>query len=56
MVDNNDDSFGNLDADDGESGDGSKFNCIVDGIRFIEDDCAALRPLHRYPVSVARLI
>jgi hypothetical protein len=58
MVDNNnDDSLGDFDVDDGEGGDGSKFDHIVDGIGLVDEDCAAFKKqLHKYPVSLARLI
>jgi hypothetical protein len=54
MVDDDDDeSFGDLDVDDGEGGDGSRFDFIVDGMVLRDEDCAAFRRLHRYPVSLA---
>jgi hypothetical protein len=57
MVDNDDDdSLGDFDVNDGEGDDGSKFDCIVDGIGLVDEDCTAFKWLHKYPVSLTRLI
>jgi hypothetical protein len=54
--DNNDDSLGVLDVDDGVGGDGGKFNCILDVIGLVDQDCAAFKQLHKCSVSLARLM
>jgi hypothetical protein len=46
LDDEDDDSLGDLNVDDGEGGDGNKLDCIVDGLGLVGEDCTAFKLLH----------